>query len=469
MTYENILNYDLFIFDFDGTLMDTEEYHYEAWLKAITFYLKQYNIDNNSGSVIFSMTDYQKYFHSNENNSAKNLLKYKYNIDNYNEIYKIKQKNYLNLIELNKDKLNLIPGADNFIKYLKNNKKKIIIVSNTKAEFIDFYINNFPILKEIDKIYTKECFMQIKPNPECYLKVAHEFKDLKKIGFEDSLIGYHALYQVHNITPVIINNKEYYYKEYIKDNYNNTIFVDYNNLDELNNNLNQIDYSNLDELNNSLNQIDYSNSDNLKYYLNQIDFLLSHKKYKIEQIIKNNIIELQNNSENISYIIDNISIILKNMDPNNHIYLTGMGKSGYICKKSASTWQSLEINASYIDLPNLPHGDFGIFRENDILIIISNSGDTEEILYILKYLKQNFNKKVKTISIVANQNPKLEEFSDFTYKLNPIKEADEINMTPSTSSMIFMTLLDSIGIYLKNNITKEEFKMCHPSGSLGKK
>ena len=42
-------------------------------------------------------------------------------------------------------------------------------------------------------------------------------------------------------------------------------------------------------------------------------------------------------------------------------------------------------------------------------------------------------------------------------------------MTPSTSSMIFMTLLDSIGIYLKNNITKEEFKMCHPSGSLGKK
>ena len=475
MTYQNILNYDLFIFDFDGTLMDTEEYHYEAWLKAIPLYLKQYNstennVDNHDfDSIIFTMIDYQKYFHSIEKNSGKNLLKYKYNIDNYEEIYKIKQQNYLNLINSNKENLKFIPGVEDFIKYLKNNNKKIIIVSNTRIEFIKFYVDNFPILKEIDKIYTKECFMQIKPNPECYLKVAHEFKDLKKIGFEDSLIGYHALYQVHNITPVIVNNKEYYYKEYINNNYNKTIFIDYTHLDDLNNSLNQTDYSNLDELNNSLNQIDYSNSDNLKYYLNQIDFLLSQKKYKIEQIIKNNIVELQNNSENMAYIIDNIAIILKNMDPNNHIYLTGMGKSGYICKKSASTWQSLEINASYIDLPNLPHGDFGIFRENDTLIIISNSGDTEEILYILKYLKQNFNKKVKTISIVANQTPKLEEFSDFTYKLNPIKEADEINMTPSTSSMIFMTLLDSIGIYLKNNITKEEFKMCHPSGSLGKK
>ena len=428
MAYQNILYYDLFIFDFDGTLMDTENYHYQAWSKAISFYLKK--------TVIFSISDYEKYFHSIEKNSAKNLLKYRYNIDNYDEIYKIKQKNYLESIEAEKDKLTLIPGAEKFIKYLKDNNKKIIIVSNTRAEFLKFYVNHFPVLNLIDKIYTKECFMQIKPNPECYLKVAHEFKDLKKIGFEDSMIGYHALYQVSDITPVFIDNKKYFYKDYIKNNYTGTIFLDYNNLDDLNNKV----------ANNNVN-----------------------KNNVIHQIINNNILELQKNSENMKYIIENISTILKNMDPNNHIYLTGMGKSGYICKKSASTWQSLEINASYIDLPNLPHGDFGIFRENDTLIIISNSGDTEEILYILKYLKQNFNKKVKTISIVANKVPKLEEFSDFTYKLNPIKEADNINMTPSTSSMIFMTLLDSIGIYLKNDITKEEFKICHPSGALGKK
>lgn len=446
MTYQNILHYDLFIFDFDGTLMDTENYHYKAWSNAISFYFKK--------TVIFPVLDYEKYFHSIEKNSAKNLLKYRYNIDNYDELYKIKQKNYLETIEAEKDKLTLIPGAEKFIKYLKDNNKKIIIVSNTRAEFIKFYVNHFPVLNLVDKIYTKECFMQIKPNPECYLKVAHEFKDLKKIGFEDSMIGYHALYQVSDITPVFIDNKKYFYKDYIKNNYEKTIFLDYINLSYLNSKLGNNLANNLDNnLDNNLNK-------------NKLE---TPKNNVINQIINNNIIELQNNSENMKYIIENISTILKNMDPNNHIYLTGMGKSGYICKKSASTWQSLEINASYIDLPNLPHGDFGIFRENDTLIIISNSGDTDEILYILKYLKQNFNKKVKTISIVANGTPKLEEFSDFTYKLNPIKEADNINMTPSTSSMIFMTLLDSIGIYLKNDITKEEFKICHPSGSLGKK
>jgi arabinose-5-phosphate isomerase len=146
-----------------------------------------------------------------------------------------------------------------------------------------------------------------------------------------------------------------------------------------------------------------------------------------------------------------------------------MGKSGYVCKKCASTWQSLSIKCSYIDLPNLPHGDFGIFRDNDILILISNSGNTEEIVYILKYLKNNLNKKIITISIVANKNSIMEELSDFTYILDNIIEADSINMTPSTSSLIFMALLDGIAINLKKDISKDEFKMVHPAGSLGKR
>ena len=110
-----------------------------------------------------------------------------------------------------------------------------------------------------------------------------------------------------------------------------------------------------------------------------------------------------------------------------------------------------------------------MFRDNDILILISNSGNTEEIIYILKYLKNNLNKKVNTISIVANKNSNMEILSDFTYVLDNITEGDEINMTPSTSSLIFMALLDGIAINLKKNISKDEFKMVHPSGSLGKR
>ena len=147
-----------------------------------------------------------------------------------------------------------------------------------------------------------------------------------------------------------------------------------------------------------------------------------------------------------------------------------MGKSGYICKKSASTWQSLSLKCSYIDLPNLPHGDFGIFRENDVIILISNSGNTDEIVYILKYLKENKDKfKITTISIVANKDSKMEKYSDYTFILNNIKEADVINMTPSTSSLIFMSILDGIAINMRNDISKDEFKLYHPSGALGQR
>jgi arabinose-5-phosphate isomerase len=154
----------------------------------------------------------------------------------------------------------------------------------------------------------------------------------------------------------------------------------------------------------------------------------------------------------------------------NHIYLSGMGKSGYICKKSASTWQSLSLKCSYIDLPNLPHGDFGIFRDNDVIILISNSGNTDEIIYILKYLKEHSAKfKITTISIVANKDSKMEKYSDYTFILNNIQEADIINMTPSTSSLIFMSILDGIAINIRNDISKDEFKLYHPAGELGKR
>ena len=63
---------------------------------------------------------------------------------------------------------------------------------------------------------------------------------------------------------------------------------------------------------------------------------------------------------------------------------------------------------------------------------------------------------------------KIHQYSDFTYVLEPIQEADRINMTPSTSSLLFMALLDAIGIYMKKNITKQEFQQYHPKGNLGR-
>jgi D-arabinose 5-phosphate isomerase GutQ/beta-phosphoglucomutase-like phosphatase (HAD superfamily) len=417
-----LLEYDLFIFDFDGTLMDTEEYHCKSWNNA----LSQYN------NIEINMQDYHKYFHSLDSKYSRNYLNIIFNIVDYDKIYKIKQEFYEGYVKSNK--INFIKGAENFLKLLIKNNKKFVIVSNTSNKFIDIYKVKYPILNNAERIYTKEFFVNRKPNPECYLRISNEYKNISKIGFEDSLIGIHALYQVKDITPIFIVDEKYYYYKYIQTHYKNISLLTDFNFNEL-----------------IINKISKTN------------------ELFIDKILNNNINEINNNFLNMKHIITQISTLLNNINDTNHIYLSGMGKSGYICKKSASTWQSLCINCSYIDLPNLPHGDFGIFRENDILILISNSGNTDEIIYILKYIKNNLNKKINTISIVANRNSEMEKLSNFTYILEDIQEADNINMTPSTSSLIFMMLLDSIAINLKKNITKEEFQIYHPSGSLGKK
>jgi len=427
---ENILNYDLFVFDFDGTIMDTEKIHCKAWENVLSNYTNK--------EVIINMNDYQKYFHSLIKDFSKNYLNIIYNIkyEDYDILYKLKQNMYEELIKT--ENIELIIGMESFLNYLINNNKKFIIVSNTSKKFIDFYSIKHPILKNTYKIYTKELFVNRKPNPECYLHIINEFKNYKIIGFEDSLPGMNALYQVNNITPVFIYDKEYYYNNLIIQKYKNIILLE---------------------------------NYNIKY----LDDMLVKNSFKdnnilfIDNILNNNINEFKKNYSNMKNIINQISIIINNLNSENNIYLSGMGKSGYVCKKSASTWQSLSLKCSYIDLPNLPHGDFGIFRDGDILMFISNSGNTDEIIYILKYLKHNLDKKITTISIVANKDSEMEKLSTFTYVLENIIEADLINMTPSTSSLIFMSLLDGIAINLKKDITMDEFKKYHPAGSLGKK
>jgi D-arabinose 5-phosphate isomerase GutQ/beta-phosphoglucomutase-like phosphatase (HAD superfamily) len=432
---EKLLSYNLFIFDFDGTILDTEKIHCKSWNYALSdFLIKPFNEDN----ILLEYYDYEKIFHSLEKNNPKNYFKYHYKIELYDEIYKLKQKYYKDFISNieNICNIKLIDGIENFLNFLIKNKKEFIIVTNTSIKFIEIFKKRYSILNKASNIYTKEDFIHRKPNPECYLKICNKYKHHKKICFEDSLTGITALHQVNAITPVFIDSNNYYYKDFILNNYKNILVTKKYDIEDLNNQL----------------LLKEENSENLF----------------TKQILINNIKELENNFLNMEYTINEITILLKSLDSSNHIYLSGMGKSGYVCKKSASTWQSLSIKCSYIDLPNLPHGDFGIFRDGDIFILISNSGNTEEIIYILKYLKNNLKKKVTTISIVANCQSEMEKLSDFTYILKNINEADNINMTPSTSSLIFMALLDGIAINMKEHITKEDFKLCHPAGSLGK-
>jgi beta-phosphoglucomutase-like phosphatase (HAD superfamily) len=273
-----LLNYDLFIFDFDGTLLDTEKYHCQAWNMALT--------ELNNNNIELSISDYFKFFHTLNSNNQKIILKNFYNVNNYDEIYKRKHYFYNKIIK--KERVEFVNGAEEFLNFIIENNKKFIIVTNTSIKYIEIFQEYHHILKKAHKIYTKEDFFHRKPNPECYVRVLNDYPNDKKIGFEDSYGGLHALYQVHDIQPVLYYNPEYYYTKYILNNYPNTVLTQYYTINLLNLNL----YEKHLFLNNS-------------NYINPNNF--------ISNILNHNIKELQKNYNNMSHIINSLSIILKNL------------------------------------------------------------------------------------------------------------------------------------------------------------
>ena len=141
-----ILEYDLYVFDFDGTIMNTEETHCKAWENVISQYT---NIE-----ITINMNIYQKYFHSLIKDYAKNYLNIFYNIkyEDYDNLYKLKQNMYEELIKT--EDIKLIDGVEYFLNFLIINNKKFIIVSNTSKKFIDFYSLKHPILNNAYKFIT---------------------------------------------------------------------------------------------------------------------------------------------------------------------------------------------------------------------------------------------------------------------------------------------------------------------------
>jgi HAD superfamily hydrolase (TIGR01509 family) len=212
-------NYDVFVFDLDDTLIKTEQYHYEAWLETIRTFL------NNEFKLSFK--EFTSIFHSIKQDSIKNYLINELKIENYEDGIKTKNQLYYNLINKNKEKLKMVDGADEFIQEILKNNKKFVIVTNSPKEQLDFFSDIFSILKNSTKNYYREMFKNKKPNPECYLKVVNDFPNQRLIGFEDSITGIHSITQT-DIFTYYISNPNYYYNNYILDNYKVNPIKNYN-------------------------------------------------------------------------------------------------------------------------------------------------------------------------------------------------------------------------------------------------
>ena len=151
------------------------------------------------------------------------------------------------------------------------------------------------------------------------------------------------------------------------------------------------------------------------------------------------------------------------------IILSGVGKSGIIAKKISSTLSSVGTPSFFVDASSCSHGDLGQISSNDVLILISNSGESSELRNIIQYA--NRNKNIVLIGIVSKKNSLLYKNSDLKILLPEVKEAGPGNIVPTSSTIMQLAIGDAIAISTmkQKNFGEKEFKKFHPSGSIGAK
>ena len=150
------------------------------------------------------------------------------------------------------------------------------------------------------------------------------------------------------------------------------------------------------------------------------------------------------------------------------VIFAGLGKSGYIARKISSSFTSTGISSIYLHPSEASHGDLGTIERDDILILVSNSGETKEIFDILDFAKY---RDIKIISITSNSSSTISRNSFITLKLPKYKEADKLGIVPTTSTTMCLALGDALCCTVLNyrKFNKKSFREFHPGGKLGKK
>jgi arabinose-5-phosphate isomerase len=150
------------------------------------------------------------------------------------------------------------------------------------------------------------------------------------------------------------------------------------------------------------------------------------------------------------------------------IVVTGMGKSGIVAQKLVATLRSGGIPAVFLHPSEAPHGDLGVIEQGDIGVILSHSGESEEIVAILPHLRA---RNVKAIVITANSKSTVARYADVVLNTSVISEACPLGLAPSSSTAVAMALGDGLALTVmkQKGTDKERFARNHPSGRLGRR
>jgi len=167
-------------------------------------------------------------------------------------------------------------------------------------------------------------------------------------------------------------------------------------------------------------------------------------------------------------IDDTFVKIVHHIDRCQHLVITGMGKSGIIGKKIASTFASLGLPTLFIHAAEASHGDLGMIVKNDTVIAISNSGETEEVLKLLPSFKRI---NCTLVALTGKPESTLAKCSDFVLNVGVQEEACSIDLVPTASTTATLALGDALAVAFMQlrGIKEKDFAQNHPGGSLGRR
>ena len=148
--------------------------------------------------------------------------------------------------------------------------------------------------------------------------------------------------------------------------------------------------------------------------------------------------------------------------------IMGVGKSGHIGQKMSATLSSTGTPSIFIHPTEAAHGDIGLINKKDIVMLISNSGETDEIINILSSLKRHAK---EIVSLTSNNKSTIAKFADIKIQIKSKKEACPLDLAPTSSTTNALAFGDALAIALleAKGFTKKDFASSHPAGKLGKK
>jgi len=150
------------------------------------------------------------------------------------------------------------------------------------------------------------------------------------------------------------------------------------------------------------------------------------------------------------------------------VVVSGMGKTGIIAQKFSATLSSTGTPSLFLHLAEASHGDLGKVTPDDVLVILSNSGETAEVKQLLPFLKKI---GARIIALTGNKDSALARYSDIVLDVSVKKEACPLGLAPTASTTACLAMTDALAICLleRKNFKEKDFAMFHPGGSLGRR